>query len=161
MPCFTKKELILSLFFPVIMLLWGAFDFVLGIPWGRDLAEINFLNFLLPLVGLVRLLAGGVLPIVLTLRLKIRTDGFFFDASYCNCRGIFSQQTYRRICFPRTNDYFVFLAAFNRKCRRRASSDIAVQEAGQHHQERAGGYRALRPVRMVGGLLFHDVCIVL
>lgn len=34
MPYFTKKELILSLFFPAIMLLWGAFDFVLGIPWG-------------------------------------------------------------------------------------------------------------------------------
>lgn len=77
MPYFTKKELILSLFFPVILLLWGALDFVLGIPWGWDPAEISFGHFQLPLIGLVRLLAGGVLPIVLTLRFKICTDGYF------------------------------------------------------------------------------------
>lgn len=77
MPYFTKKELIMSLFFPVILLLWGALDFVLGIPWDRDPSEISFGHFQLPLIGLVRLLVSGVLPIVLTLRLKIRTDSYF------------------------------------------------------------------------------------
>lgn len=77
MPYFTKKELVMSLFFPAILLLWGVSDFVLGLPWGRDPAEINFLNFQLPLIGLVRLLVSGVLPIVLTLRFKIRTDSYF------------------------------------------------------------------------------------
>lgn len=78
MPYFTKKELIMSLFFPVIISLWGAFDFVFGLPWDRDPAELGFRNFLYPLVGLVMLLAGGVLPAVLTWRQKIRTDGFLF-----------------------------------------------------------------------------------
>lgn len=77
MPYFTKKELILSLFFPVILFLWGVLDFVLGIPWGWDLAEVGFRGWLDLLIALARLLVGGVLPIVLTLRFKIRTDSYF------------------------------------------------------------------------------------
>lgn len=76
MPYFTKKELIMSLFFPVIVFLWGTYEFVFGIPWGRDLAEVGFWGWLFPLIGLAKLLVGGVLPVVLTLRLKIRTDSY-------------------------------------------------------------------------------------
>ena len=78
MPYFTKKELIMSLFCPVIILLWGAYEFVFGIPWGRSLAEVCFRGWLDLLIALVKLLVGGVLPIVLTLRLKIRTDSYFW-----------------------------------------------------------------------------------
>ncbi|MDE6733474.1 MAG: hypothetical protein K2J77_11440 [Oscillospiraceae bacterium] len=77
MPYFTKKELIMSLCCPVITFLWGFYNFVFGIPYGRDLAEISFWIYLSLLVGLAALLAGGVLPIVLTWRQKIRTDRFF------------------------------------------------------------------------------------
>lgn len=78
MPYFTKKELIMSLFCPVIVFLWGFYNFVFGLPWGRNPAELGFRNFLDPFFGLVMLLVGGVLPAVLTWRQKIRTDGFLF-----------------------------------------------------------------------------------
>lgn len=60
MPYFTKKELIMSLCCPVITFLWGCHILLSGFP----------------LIGLVALLIGGVLPVILTLRFKIRTDSY-------------------------------------------------------------------------------------
>lgn len=60
MPYFTKKELVMSLCCPVITALWGLYHVLTD----------------LPLVGLAAVLIGGVLPIVLTLRFKIRTDSY-------------------------------------------------------------------------------------
>lgn len=77
MPYFTKKELILSLFCPGLTFLWGFYNFVFGLPWGRDLAKVGFWGWLDPIIGLAALLIGGVLPIVLTWRKKNRTDRFF------------------------------------------------------------------------------------
>lgn len=75
MPYFTKKELIMSLFCPVFTFLWGLLN-VAVFPWDR-IAEIGFWDFSELLIFLAAMLAGGVLPAVLTWRRKIRTDRFF------------------------------------------------------------------------------------
>lgn len=43
------------------MFLWGIYEFVFGISWGGDLAEVGFWGWLFPLVGLAKLLVAAVL----------------------------------------------------------------------------------------------------
>ena len=109
MPYFTKKELIMSLFCPAIILLWGTYEFVFGIPWGRDLAEVGFWGWLSTLGDLARLLVGGVLPIVLTLRYKIRTDSYLLMRLIVIVVVYFLNRLIERYAFPGETTVTFFL----------------------------------------------------
>lgn len=73
----------MSLCCPVLTFLGGCLMFFIDFPWGRDFtAENGFLLLLFPnnggfpLVDLAAVLIGGILPAVLTLRLKIHTEKY-------------------------------------------------------------------------------------
>lgn len=65
MPYFTKKELVMSLFCPGFTFLWGLLHVAFYFPWDR-IAEVGLFSLYELLVGLAAMLAGGVLPAVLT-----------------------------------------------------------------------------------------------
>lgn len=75
-PYFTKKELLMSLCCPAITFLWGLLSVVFYFPWGKDLSENGVSLLMPPIIGLTAALVGGVLPVVLTLRLKIHTEKY-------------------------------------------------------------------------------------
>lgn len=66
----------MSLCCPALTFLWGLLSVVIYFPWGKDLSENGVSLLLPPIIGLAAALIGGVLPVVLTLRLKIHTEKY-------------------------------------------------------------------------------------
>lgn len=69
---FTKKELIGSLVCPILTALWGGIRFFGDLMWGAELSVFYIHRW----VGTVAVIAGGILPIILTLKLKIHTERY-------------------------------------------------------------------------------------
>ena len=70
---FTKSEFALSIACSSLTLLWVVARFVLDIIW-----ETNNGNFIsVRLVYLIAALVGGVLPIILTIALRVHTERYF------------------------------------------------------------------------------------
>ncbi|MDE6732446.1 MAG: hypothetical protein K2J77_06175 [Oscillospiraceae bacterium] len=70
---FTKSEFALSIACSSLTLLWVVVRFVLDIIW-----ETNNGNFIsVRLVYLIAALVGGVLPIILTIALRVHTERYF------------------------------------------------------------------------------------
>ncbi len=70
---YTKSELALSIACCSLSLLWAAARFVLDIIWDAD----NGIFISVRLVYLIAAIIGGVLPIILTITLKIHTERYF------------------------------------------------------------------------------------
>lgn len=70
MNAFTKRELIGSLFCPIYTFLWGTGRFLVDISWGIT-GKNSF-----RLATLTAIFIGGVLPVFLTLTLKIHTEQY-------------------------------------------------------------------------------------
>lgn len=70
---YTKSEFALSITCCSLSLLWAAARFVLDIIWDAD--DGIFIS--VRLVYLIAVLIGGVLPIILTITLKIHTERYF------------------------------------------------------------------------------------
>lgn len=66
----------MSLCCPALTFLWGLLSVVIYFAWGKDLSENGVSLLLPPIIGLAAALIGGVLPVVLTLRLKIHTEKY-------------------------------------------------------------------------------------
>lgn len=70
---------------------------------------MGFWGWLLPLIDLVRLLVGGVLPIVLTLRFKNRTDSYFVMRLIVIVVVFFLNRLIERYAFPGETTVTFFL----------------------------------------------------
>ncbi len=73
---FTPLECIKALIIPVFTALCGAFDLITGLILGKVVVSgIGIVSTLI--FPLLMILVGGVLPIILTLRLNIHTEDYF------------------------------------------------------------------------------------
>lgn len=70
---YTKSEFALSIACCSLTLLWAIARFVLDIIWDAD--NGNYIS--VRLVYLIAALVGGVLPIILTIALRIHTERYF------------------------------------------------------------------------------------
>ncbi len=76
---FTKKELFMSLFMPSVVLLWyGSISILKVIVLDDKLLFSPFHMFCI-----ITFLIGGVLPIILTLSLKIHTERYMLKRLIC------------------------------------------------------------------------------
>ena len=69
---FEKKELIGSLFCPVLTLLWGLIRGLVDFSWGAEFTGRGSFR----LTAFVAILIGGILPVIMTLAGKIHTEKY-------------------------------------------------------------------------------------
>ena len=74
---FDNNELIKSLVFPIICVLWGLARVVPGVFTGADFAELfNSLAVVETVICLSAILAGGVVSAILTMTKRVHTEQF-------------------------------------------------------------------------------------